>query len=71
MYTKTSQKWYMIQGTHIYIYITLALLFMFLFTLLSFFWAGWLSSIPFVCYRTSIDNSTVDPWNITLEKTIP
>ncbi len=31
------------------IYITLLLLFMF-FILLPFFWAGWLSSIPFVCY---------------------
>jgi hypothetical protein len=31
-------------------YIILVLLFMFFFTLLPFFWAGWLSSIPFVRY---------------------
>jgi hypothetical protein len=35
---------------HTLIYITLVLLFMFFFTLLPFFWAGWLSSIPFVHY---------------------
>ncbi len=35
---------------HTCIYITLALLFMFFFTLLPFFWAGWLSSIPFDRY---------------------
>jgi hypothetical protein len=35
---------------HTRIYITLVLLFMFFFTLLPFFWAGWLSSIPFVRY---------------------
>jgi hypothetical protein len=32
-------------------YITLVLLFMFFFTLLPFFWAGWLSSVPFVRYN--------------------
>jgi hypothetical protein len=35
---------------HTLMYITLQLLFMFFFTQLLFSWAGWLSSIPFVCY---------------------
>jgi hypothetical protein len=35
---------------HTCIYITLVLLFMFFFTFLPLFWAGWLSSIPFVRY---------------------
>jgi hypothetical protein len=33
-------------------YITLLLPFMIFFAILSFFWAGWLSSIPFVWYST-------------------
>jgi hypothetical protein len=33
-------------------YFTLVPLFMFFFTLLPFFWAGWLSSIPFIHYNT-------------------
>jgi hypothetical protein len=39
---------------HTHIYITLALLFLFFFfTLLLLFWAGWLSSIPFVRYKNT------------------
>jgi hypothetical protein len=37
---------------HTCIYIKLVLLFMLCFTLLPFFWAGWLSSIPFVRYSS-------------------
>ncbi len=36
---------------HTFIYITLLLLFIFFFTPLPFSWAGWLSSIPYVCYN--------------------
>ncbi len=48
---------------HALIYITLLLLFMFFFTLLPFYWAGWLSFIPFVRHTTYSSKTTFSKWD--------
>ncbi len=59
MYKQTSQQRYMIQGTHVYsIHHTSITIHVPLYTY-PFFWAGWLSSIPFDRYSYSIGKCSV------------